>query len=277
MAKNNISTIEKFFTIIIILTAFIYFSIALFLSRTIGYKIFGFEFKDKANIFFKKNETTNTITPEYLYFLNNIEKHLIISSYSNSKWHYIEGAKNILFSNENNEKISKKIDDLRNDKNGNNLKLEIDLYNKQSDECNICISSEPYELDSLGGGPFNIKAPKIKIKNGALYVIWSCFILGTTFIINYFIGILDFIIKIPFFKKIVCILIFLSLTINIILLFTILKLLNDKCKDKCGNYLKIDLLENFNKIKALSSTITPIMIIVTLLLLFAPSAFDKLK
>lgn len=276
MAKNNISYIEKFFTIIIILTAFIYFSISIFLSRTIGYKLFGFKFKDKAKIFFEKNEANNTIIPSYLYFLNN-ENNILDITFNNSddKWKYKENDEFILFSNENNNNINKHINDYIND---NNIKLEldIDLHNKNS-KCYNCISSEPYEIDNLGGGPFNIKAPKIKIKKGALFVIWSCFILGTTFIINYFFGILDFIIKIPFFKKIVCTLIFLSLTINIVLLFTILKLLDEKCKDKCSNYLKIDLLDNFTKIKALSATITPIMIIVTLLLLFAPSAFDKLK
>lgn len=276
MAKNNISYIEKFFTIIIILTAFIYFSISIFLSRTIGYKLFGFKFKDKAKIFFEKNEANNTIIPSYLYFLNN-ENNILDITFNNSddKWKYKENDEFILFSNENNNNINKHINDYIND---NNIKLEldIDLHNKNS-KCYNCISSEPYEIDNLGGGPFNIKAPKIKIKKGALFVIWSCFILGTTFIINYFFGILDFIIKIPFLKKIVCTLIFLSLTINIVLLFTILKLLDEKCKDKCSNYLKIDLLDNFTKIKALSATITPIMIIVTLLLLFAPSAFDKLK
>jgi hypothetical protein len=116
---------------------------------------------------------------------------------------------------------------------------------------------------------------KFNIKKNTIFIIWISFILGCLFIGNSLTGYLDFLTSIDIIGKIISLGIIFFISINSYLLYQIIRNLK-KCHDACETQFQFDMMSLLNKVKTTSFTFIGIVVLATVVILFAPKTFKKI-
>lgn len=154
------------------------------------------------------------------------------------------------------------------------LGFKISSDNDPNEQCKDCISGEKegiqHEIKIFG------KSIKFNLKNNTIFIIWISFILGCLFIGNSLTGYLDFLTEIDIIGKLISWAIIFFIGINSYLLYQIIKNLNN-CNNNCKTHFEFNLTNFLNKVNITSFAFIGIVVLVTVIVLFAPKTFNKIR
>lgn len=150
-------------------------------------------------------------------------------------------------------------------------KDDNDQSNYDPKLCSDCIEGKEKEhrINIFG------RSIKFNIKKNTIFIIWISFILGCLFIGNSLTGYLDFLTSIDIIGKIISLGIIFFISINSYLLYQIIRNLK-KCHEDCKTQFQFDMMSLLNKVKTTSFTFIGIVVLATVIILFAPKTFKKI-